>query len=201
MNTNFDDPKFLKWAQIFYGITFVFMCLGVLHFYDIDRLLGPLSISIGRMLGDLARFVFILVIFLIPYGIVTTALLYPNELRLSESLEGIFFKPVLTLYGEMFLSEYTDYDFNDGLTCSKTSNIVELMTTNSEYSAFGFVERSELFNNFSHSWQDDDQPIREWDLCADHGIGFEIAHFFDEVELFKNLHKECMQFNLPRSIW
>ena len=53
MNTNFDDPKFLKWSQIFYGMTFVFMCLGVLHFYDIDRLLGPLSISIGRMLGDL----------------------------------------------------------------------------------------------------------------------------------------------------
>ena len=80
-----------------------------------------------------ARFIFILVIFLIPYGIVTTALLYPNELRLSESLEGIFFKPVLTLYGEMFLSEYTEYDFNDGLTCSKTSDIVELQTTDSEY--------------------------------------------------------------------
>ena len=70
---------------------------------------------------------------MIPYGIVTTALLYPNELRLSESLEGIFFKPVLTLYGEMFLSEYTEYDFNDGLTCSKTSDIIELQTTDSEY--------------------------------------------------------------------
>ena len=63
----------------------------------------------------------------------TTALLYPNELRLSESLEGIFFKPVLTLYGEMFLSEYTEYDFNDGLTCSITSDIIELQTTDSEY--------------------------------------------------------------------
>lgn len=37
-------------------------------------------------------FVFILAVFLIPYGVVTTALLYPNENRLSESMEGIFFK-------------------------------------------------------------------------------------------------------------
>ena len=79
-NDNFDDPKFLKWAQIFYGITFVLMCLAILHFYDVDRLLGPLSISIGRMLGDLTMFIFILIIFLVPYGIMTTALLYPNEL-------------------------------------------------------------------------------------------------------------------------
>lgn len=27
-NGNFEDPKFLKWAQIFYGITFVLMSLG-----------------------------------------------------------------------------------------------------------------------------------------------------------------------------
>ena len=30
-NGNFEDPKFLKWAQIFYGITFVLMSLGQIH--------------------------------------------------------------------------------------------------------------------------------------------------------------------------
>ena len=29
---------------------------GILHFYDVDHLLGPLSISIGRMLKDLGWF-------------------------------------------------------------------------------------------------------------------------------------------------
>ena len=69
-------------------------------------------------------FLFILGVFLIPYGVVTTALLYPNEMRISESLEGVFFKPILTLYGELFLSEYTTYDFNDPLNgCAATNKL------------------------------------------------------------------------------
>lgn len=173
-NGNFEDPKFLKWAQIFYGITFVLMSLGILHFYDVDHLLGPLSISIGRMLKDLASFIFILVVFLIPYGIVTTALLYPNELRFSECLEGIFFKPMLTLYGEMFLSEYTLYDLNDELDCASTENVIEIQTTNPDYSGFSFVEKSDLFQNFTHNWEMhtkpeydiEQKPLREWDACS-----------------------------------
>ena len=51
-NTTFEHSKFLKWAQIFYGLTFVFMCLAVLHFYDIHPRLGPLAISIARMMKE-----------------------------------------------------------------------------------------------------------------------------------------------------
>ena len=69
-------------------------------------------------------FLFILAVFLIPYGVATTSLLYPNENRLSESMEGIFFKPILTLYGEIFMSEFTMYDLNDGLgSCAKGKQI------------------------------------------------------------------------------
>ena len=70
----------MKWAQIFYGITLMVMSLAVLRFYDVHRLLGPLVISIGRMLKDLAQFLLILALFLAPYGVVTTGLLYPNEM-------------------------------------------------------------------------------------------------------------------------
>ena len=123
-NPTFEHSKFLKWAQIFYGLTFVFMCLAVLHFYDVHPRIGPLAISIARMMKDLSMFLFILGVFLIPYGVVTTALLYPNEMRISESLEGVFFKPILTLYGELFLSEYTTYDFNDPLNgCAATTKL------------------------------------------------------------------------------
>lgn len=72
--------KYLKWGQIFYGITLMVMSLSVLSFYDIHRLLGPLAISIGLMLKDLAMFMVILAVFLIPYGVLTTSLLYPNEM-------------------------------------------------------------------------------------------------------------------------
>ena len=49
-------------------------------------------------------------------------------------MEGIFFKPMLTLYGEMFLSEYTLYDLNDELDCASTENVIEIQTTNPDYS-------------------------------------------------------------------
>ena len=51
-NTTFEHSKFLKWAQIFYGLTFVFMCLAVLHFYDVHPRIGPLAISIARMMKE-----------------------------------------------------------------------------------------------------------------------------------------------------
>ena len=79
-NSNFDDPKFYKWAQIFYGMTLMVMSLAILNFYDVHKKLGPLAISIGLMLKDLAMFIFILAVFLIPYGVITTSLLYPNEM-------------------------------------------------------------------------------------------------------------------------
>ena len=41
---------------------------------------------------------------------------------------------MLTLYGEMFLSEYTLYDLNDELDCASTENVIEIQTTNPDYS-------------------------------------------------------------------
>ena len=35
--------------------------------------------------------------------------------RISECLEGIFFKPILTLFGETFMDEFTNYDLSDGV--------------------------------------------------------------------------------------
>ena len=37
-NNTISQSKFLKWAQIFYGITFSLMSLALLHFYDVHRL-------------------------------------------------------------------------------------------------------------------------------------------------------------------
>ena len=162
-NTAFENPKFLKWAQIFYGITFLIMCMAVLHFYDIHKLLGPLAISIGRMMRDLMMFIFILAVFLVPYGVITTALLYPNEVRLADCLEGIFFKPILNLYGDLFLSEYTNYEFNDELDgCVVAEDIRSVETENDLYSGFDFVRVTPIMKNFTHEWERD---IKLWNVC------------------------------------
>ena len=163
-NASFENPKFLKWAQIFYGITFLIMCMAVLHFYDIHKLLGPLAISIGRMMRDLMMFIFILAVFLVPYGVITTALLYPNEVRLADCLEGIFFKPILNLYGDLFLTEYTNYEFNDELDgCVVAEDIRSVEKENDLYSGFDFVRVTPIMKNFTHEWERD---IKLWNVCS-----------------------------------
>ena len=152
----------LKWAQIFYGVTFSLMSLAVFHFYDVHRLLGPLAISIALMMKDLSQFLLILAVFLVPYGVTTTALLYPNEVRFSEAMQGIFFKPILTLYGELFLSEYTAYDFNDPLGgCAKQLDIRKDLEMSPTHQGFDFVHETQFYKNMTKEWN---QKLRHYNI-------------------------------------
>ena len=45
------------------------------------------------------------------YGITTQGLLYPNEYRLGNIIYGVLFKPLMMLFGEMFLGEVHNYAF------------------------------------------------------------------------------------------
>ena len=127
-------------------------------------------------------FLFILGVFLIPYGVVTTALLYPNEMRISESLEGVFFKPILTLYGELFLSEYTTYDFNDPLNgCAATSKLGFL--TNSQGIRGRFWPRSYVHVALFVSCLKNQFKISNLQTENEDYSGFE---FVIETELLKN---------------
>ena len=52
------------------------------------------------------------------------SLLYPNEMRLSKA-QSVFFKPFMSLFGEMFKPETATYAFDsvDGCTPSATVQI------------------------------------------------------------------------------
>ena len=84
----------------------------------------------------------------------------------------------------MFLSEYTDYDFNDGLSCSKAENIFEIQTSHEEYASFGFVEQTTLFQNFTNNWEVQEgraahDAISEWKLCTNHAEhAIQLAAFY-----------------------
>jgi len=115
------------------------------------------------MMRDLMMFIFILAVFLVPYGVITTALLYPNEVRLADCLEGIFFKPILNLYGDLFLTEYTNYEFNEELDgCVAAEDIRSVETENDLYSGFDFVRVTPIMKNFTHEWERD---IKLWNVC------------------------------------
>ena len=60
----------VKWAQISYGISYIMIFFSSVQFFRINRLLGPLTISLGYMLKDFYNFVYLLLTVMIPYGVI-----------------------------------------------------------------------------------------------------------------------------------
>uniref|UniRef100_A0A5K3G1A5 ABC transporter permease n=1 Tax=Mesocestoides corti TaxID=53468 RepID=A0A5K3G1A5_MESCO len=74
--------------------------------YAVNRKLGPKSVMIFHMLVELAVFLLILLIFLVPYGISTQAMLFPYVTEFNaEMVKAVFYYPYYRLYGELFLEE------------------------------------------------------------------------------------------------
>uniref|UniRef100_A0A5K3EMI1 Ion_trans domain-containing protein n=1 Tax=Mesocestoides corti TaxID=53468 RepID=A0A5K3EMI1_MESCO len=65
------------YAKSVYSIVLVFFFLRLFQMYAVNRKLGPKSVMIFHMLVELAVFLLILLIFLVPYGISTQAVLFP----------------------------------------------------------------------------------------------------------------------------
>ena len=66
----FELDLFVKWAHICYMISFFMMAAAALQFYSLNIYLGPLAISIGYMVKDFFNFVFLIIVFIIPYGVI-----------------------------------------------------------------------------------------------------------------------------------
>jgi len=108
----------MNWSRILLSVAFVVYCVRLLQIFTIHRLLGPKIIMVGKMVKDMIFFMFILLVFLIAYGVVRQSLLYPDENRIGTNVIGVFNKPYWNLYGELFLEEI-DYNPNsDDLSCS-----------------------------------------------------------------------------------
>ena len=109
--------SYLQASQILYSISFIILMVRIMNFYLVTKHLGPKIIMIQHMLTDFLFFILLLVILLFAYGTTAQAILYPNDHRWDYVLRGIFFRPILNIFGEMFLGEVHGYEF-DGLPSS-----------------------------------------------------------------------------------
>jgi len=100
------------------------MFCGMLNFYKIEKNLGPLSISLGYMIKDFWNFFYLLVIFMVPYGVMMQSLLYPNETRSGKAAAQLIFKPYMSLFGEMFKPETATYAFDSVDSCEKSVDVL-----------------------------------------------------------------------------
>lgn len=89
-----------------YPISVILYFLRIFQMYAMSRRLGPQSLMIFQMLIELVLFMFILVTFLVPYGVATQAMLYPHVTTFNaEILKNAFYFPYYQIYGELNLEQ------------------------------------------------------------------------------------------------
>ncbi|KAH3857080.1 hypothetical protein DPMN_099679 [Dreissena polymorpha] len=96
-NDEFDYVRYL------YSLTVAMFYVRSLQGFLVEEKLGPKIIMLGQMIIDLIVFVRVFLIFLLSFGIMYTANLYPNSRPSLQLLKRIFYVPYWQIYGENFL--------------------------------------------------------------------------------------------------
>ncbi|XP_052075932.1 transient receptor potential cation channel subfamily M member-like 2 [Mytilus californianus] len=108
-------------ARMAYAITLSMFILRSMHFFFVDRYIGPKVVMIGRMLSDLAFFICLFALFVFSFGIMYQAVLFPNSVLAPwELLKDLVYFPYWQLYGELYL------DHIEGKEPSECTNDYEL---------------------------------------------------------------------------
>ncbi|XP_076815902.1 transient receptor potential cation channel subfamily M member-like 2 isoform X1 [Clavelina lepadiformis] len=105
-------------ARVLLAFAFIVYCLRILSMFTVHEELGPKLLMVGKMLKDIAFFVFILIVFLLAYGVASQSLLYPNESDVGTVFTGILSKPYWQIYGELFLPEIVFDPRADEFNCT-----------------------------------------------------------------------------------
>ncbi|XP_052275707.1 transient receptor potential cation channel subfamily M member 3-like [Dreissena polymorpha] len=87
----------------------------------VGEILGPKIIMLGKMMIDVLVFVRILLIFVISFGIMYTAILFPNTRPSFLLLKRIFYVPYWQIFGETFLDVLT----GDQESCTKKESVAD----------------------------------------------------------------------------
>ena len=95
----------LQWVQSLYSISFLGFVIKLLQYLVIFEKIGNKVLVLKEMAWDVVVFGILFVTFALSYGVLMQTILYPNEWRFANILNGILFKPFFHVYGELFLGE------------------------------------------------------------------------------------------------
>ena len=104
-----DGTNFFYGAQIALCVGFVCLCFRFVNYFSLSRQMGPLIITILRMMGDVIKFVTILAVLIVAFGVSSSSLMYPNDWRGWRSTVNFLYRSYMLIYGELLLDEHS-YD-------------------------------------------------------------------------------------------
>ncbi|XP_060552910.1 transient receptor potential cation channel subfamily M member 2-like isoform X4 [Ruditapes philippinarum] len=96
------NDKF-TYARIFYSITVAMYYLRFMQVFFVEKNIGPKVIMITNMVIDLMFFLGIFLFFLLSFGIMYQANLFPNSPASWYLLKSVLYIPYWQMYGELFL--------------------------------------------------------------------------------------------------
>ncbi|XP_070549238.1 transient receptor potential cation channel subfamily M member-like 2 isoform X2 [Ptychodera flava] len=124
-------PNVFVAARVMYCMTYIIFCLRPLQFGFVLKEVGPKTIMIFKMMKDLAYFLFILILFLVGFGVAVEAILYPNMDPHFNLIARALYKPFWYLYGELFLEEIEGRI--DNVTCYEDPRFMNVCPQVGEY--------------------------------------------------------------------
>ncbi|XP_063680838.1 transient receptor potential cation channel subfamily M member 2-like isoform X3 [Bolinopsis microptera] len=102
--------------RLLFSLAFIMYCLKLCQALQISEQLGPKVMMMQRMLIDLQFFIFLVVIFVIGYGVSTASIMTPQKFpKLERKLMfDIFWRPYTNLFGEIgeeTIDEVMNYEY------------------------------------------------------------------------------------------
>ena len=120
--------RVMYFSHAIYCISFILYSIRLLHVFQMSKHLGPKLIMIRKMTADIIYLMAVLSVFMLWYGIVSQALLYPNHDTLWFQLRRMIRRAYFHIYGELFLEEVANIPDVSELEC--TNNPQETLDDN-----------------------------------------------------------------------
>eukprot|EP00057_Strongylocentrotus_purpuratus_P015113 XP_011669587.1 PREDICTED: LOW QUALITY PROTEIN: transient receptor potential cation channel subfamily M member 6 [Strongylocentrotus purpuratus] len=95
----------LNAGRMLYILDIMVWYVRVLDILSVNKLMGPYVNMIGKMMNDTAKFIVILFVFLVSYGVASNALMRPMKEWDWNVLRDIIYIPYWQIYGELFIDE------------------------------------------------------------------------------------------------
>ncbi|XP_052778337.1 transient receptor potential cation channel subfamily M member 2-like isoform X2 [Mya arenaria] len=112
--------KDFVYVRIFYSITVAMYFLRFMQVFFVEKNIGPKVIMIKNMLIDLMFFLGIFLVFLLSFGIMYQANLFPNSPANWRLLKNVLYIPYWQMYGELFLE---DMEGEPPAQCTNDENV------------------------------------------------------------------------------
>ena len=93
------------YSHVIYCCSFICYSIRLLHVFQMSKNLGPKLVMIRKMIADICYLMAVLAVFMLWYGVVSQALLYPNHNDPYFQLRRLMRRAYMHIYGELFLEE------------------------------------------------------------------------------------------------